>query len=64
MTEQGVSLDALREKVRLLWAQACSWEGVHPKTNFVVFSPENPYSQTYNTAYQEWMAVYRPTVEE
>ena len=64
MADYVEELQSRRERVRLLWAQACNWEGIHPKTNFVVFSEENPYSEQYNTAYQDWMALYRPSLEE
>ena len=55
----------LRLQVRLLWAQACNWDGIHPNAPLTVFSKENPYAQRYNTAYSEWNSrVNPPEVKE
>lgn len=44
----------LELKLRLLWTQACMWEGLHPVSPFVVFSPNNPYQEEYEEAYRAW----------
>ncbi len=66
--EDGMSyleiLSERREKVRLLWGQACCWDDVHPSSPMVVFSDDNPYSADYNEAYTKWMEYYRPSVED
>ena len=46
--------EVLRQNMRLLWAQACVWEGVHPSQRFVVFSSDNPYSGAYDEAFKQW----------
>ena len=40
----------LEEAVRLAWAKACNWDGIHHRSSFVVFSSDNPYAQEYNDA--------------
>ena len=56
----GESEAELRQRVRLLWAQACLWEGVAPQTNYVVFRPDNPYSAPYDQAYRAWREQRQP----
>lgn len=48
------AVEDLRLKMRLLWSQACLWEGIAPQTSFVVFRPENPYSAPYDQAFRAW----------
>jgi len=40
-----------KSKMRLLWAQACTYDGIPPKSPFVVFSDDNPYLAAYQEAY-------------
>ena len=64
MTEQTQSIGELRNQMRLLWAQACSWEGIHPNSPMVVFSNENPYQAKYDRAYQAWCRLRYPPEED
>jgi len=38
------------QEVRLAWFKACNYDGIHPRSSFVVFSPENPYAKEYDEA--------------
>ena len=46
--DQGIG--ELRQMSRLFWAQACTWDGIHPNSPMVVFSKENPYQAKYDRA--------------
>ena len=64
MTDQTQSIGDLRPQMRLLWAQACNWEGIHPSSPMVVFSQENPYQEKYDRAYAAWRTLSYPTKKE
>ena len=55
---QGIG--ELRQLTRLLWAQACNWDGIHPNSPLTVFSRENPYQDKYRRVYQAWHALRYP----
>lgn len=66
MNEEPLDLNQgigdLGKLTRLLWAQACSWDGIHPSVPQAVFSPENPYQARYRRVYQAWRALRYPAV--
>ena len=64
MTDQTQSIGELRQQMRLLWAQACNWDGIHPSSPMVVFSNENPYQEKYDRAYRAWRTLKYPTEKE
>lgn len=37
-------------EVKILWARACRFDGIDPKSTFVSFSDSNPHVAEYNEA--------------
>ena len=64
MSDQTQSIGELRQQMRLLWAQACNWEGIHPSSPLVVFSNWNPFQAKYDRAYQAWRTLMYPAEQE
>ena len=68
MNEEPLDLNQgigeLRKLMRLLWAQACNWDGIHPSVPQAVFSQENPYQDRYRSVSQAWHALRYPAAGE
>lgn len=47
--EQILFVETVAE-VKILWARMCRADGINPASQFVVFSPTNPYATEYNAA--------------
>ncbi|HXQ34290.1 MAG TPA: hypothetical protein VN843_09775 [Anaerolineales bacterium] len=46
-------------EVKILWARACRFDGIDPKSTFVSFSDSNPHVAEYNTAMGEYLKLAR-----
>lgn len=43
-----VDVNAMKNALAILWVKACKFDGIDPRSKFVVFSQENIYSEQYN----------------
>lgn len=62
MTKSQKKLMEAKAEVSRLWKLKCEADGVSPDSQFVVFTPANPYDAEYNAAvirYQERLVAER-----